>query len=155
MRHIPELVQSANEHLAVACPDLSLRVECRDGQTFSEEGITFDVIHCGAAVESVPQWMINSLAPGGKLVLPVGPTDCPQVLTVIHKKENNEVVYKELIHVLYVPLTSRDNQVHRGEEWEDTAGACQENAERFFQEKQARGSVSNLYETLTSICRRQ
>ncbi len=165
-RHIQELVDSANEHLAIACPDLNLRVICQDAQKLTIAA-KFDVVHCGAAVEEVPMWMLDALAPGGRLVVPIGPTDSPQVLTLVTKhlvahgsglhsetdseQDGSDVVqfatdrkeveyeykYKPLIDVLYVPLTSNAHQRERDQNWDEVVTDCRHNSDTIFAERQA------------------
>ncbi|KAG2442321.1 hypothetical protein HXX76_002407 [Chlamydomonas incerta] len=48
-------------------------------------GACWDAIHVGAAAEELPRELVAALAPGGRMVVPVGPHGGYQVLTVVDK----------------------------------------------------------------------
>ncbi|KAG2433517.1 hypothetical protein HYH02_012635 [Chlamydomonas schloesseri] len=49
-------------------------------------GGCWDAIHVGAAAEELPRELVAALAPGGRMVVPVGPHGGYQVLTVVDKE---------------------------------------------------------------------
>jgi len=71
----------------------------------------------GAAAPYVPEPLINQLAIGGSLVIPVGPENQNQYLMLIEKiaeaNSPNGYILKEtnLCGVRYVPLTTKDHQL--------------------------------------------
>eukprot|EP01088_Endostelium_zonatum_P021147 TRINITY_DN8164_c0_g1_i1.p1 TRINITY_DN8164_c0_g1~~TRINITY_DN8164_c0_g1_i1.p1 ORF type:complete len:268 (-),score=52.71 TRINITY_DN8164_c0_g1_i1:15-797(-) len=67
------------------------RVEVRkaDAWNFSEQSLRFDVIHIGASVEEVPDNLINLLAPGGIMIVPIGRAQ--QKLTLLKKSYKGEI----------------------------------------------------------------
>lgn len=65
----------------------------------------FDAIHVGAAADELHPLLVRALAPGGRMVIPLGPRYSTQVLTVVDKAANGDVTTHELMHVGYVPLT--------------------------------------------------
>lgn len=58
----------------------------------------------------VPPALVEQLAPGGRLIIPVGPEHGDQVLLQVDKDAAGRVSERELFGVRYVPLTSREAQ---------------------------------------------
>ena len=54
--------------------------------------------------------LIDQLAPGGRLVLPVGPRNSDQVLVQVDKTRDGKIKKTTLTGVVFVPLTSKDKQ---------------------------------------------
>ena len=50
--------------------------------------------------------LIDQLAPGGRLIMPLGQHGGNQTLTQIDKLNDGRITYTELLGVLYVPLTN-------------------------------------------------
>jgi len=69
----------------------------------------FDAILVTAAPEEVPLPLIEQLAVGGRMVIPVGAEDEVQTLQVLTKEEDGRVVGSNVIAVRFVPLT-RDEE---------------------------------------------
>lgn len=50
-----------------------ITIEKGDGRLgWTKESLMFDVIHVGAAAEKVPEALLQQLAEGGKMIIPVG-----------------------------------------------------------------------------------
>lgn len=65
----------------------------------------FDAILVTAAPEEIPQSLIDQLAPGGRLVIPVGATNAVQSLLLVRKDAEGHVSKQSVLPVGFVPLT--------------------------------------------------
>jgi protein-L-isoaspartate(D-aspartate) O-methyltransferase len=89
------------------------RVVLRAGDGFGgwPDAAPFDVIVVTAAPERVPAPLLEQLAVGGRLVIPVGPQHEVQSLTLITRKRpgNDEAAFdrRELLAVRFVPFVGR------------------------------------------------
>lgn len=83
----------------------NVTVRCGDGYAGWPEQAPFDVIIVAAAPNEVPQPLIDQLAPGGRLVIPVG--DVHQELVVIEKHEDGSIERHAYGGVRFVPMTGR------------------------------------------------
>jgi len=100
---VPELAASA----LVLLRDLGLtnvHVRLGDGHSGWPEQAPFDRIMVTAAPDEIPAPLIEQLAVGGRLVIPVGSQGGPQWMTVV-EKSGGGVVEKRTIPVQFVPLT--------------------------------------------------
>ncbi|CDW91456.1 protein-l-isoaspartate(d-aspartate) o-methyltransferase-like [Stylonychia lemnae] len=80
-----------------------------DGRLGCPEYAPYNAIHVGAASPEIPQALIEQLAPGGKMIIPVGPPDNQHI--VLASKDNYGKVHaNKLIGVRYIPLTSKEKQ---------------------------------------------
>ncbi|GIL72244.1 hypothetical protein Vretimale_285 [Volvox reticuliferus] len=116
VEHISELVD-ASHRSAGAIPwaqrmmrDDTLRLLKGDGYAGFPEWALFDAIHVGAAAPAVPPVLVAQLAPGGRLVVPVGPEGGPQQLVVLDKDMAGRVSTWNEMGVMYVPLTTEEAQ---------------------------------------------
>jgi protein-L-isoaspartate(D-aspartate) O-methyltransferase len=85
-------------------------VEVRQGDGFQgwPEHAPFDVIIVAAAPRQIPQPLIDQLAPGGRLVIPVG--DHLQYLHVVERRPDGSVHQWREIPVAFVPMTGKAQQ---------------------------------------------
>jgi protein-L-isoaspartate(D-aspartate) O-methyltransferase len=74
-----------------------------DGLVGVPERVPFDRIMVTAAAEGVPDALVQQLAPGGVMVLPLGPHSGPQQLVKVTKGEQG-INQEDLIGVRFVPL---------------------------------------------------
>src|SRR5262249_6688436 len=75
-----------------------------DGCLGWPEAAPFDAILISAAIESVPQPLFDQLAPGGRLVAPVGQEGCVQWLTLYEKSVNDQLQRRVLLPVRFIPM---------------------------------------------------
>ena len=101
---IPSLADTAAKVLTELGYD-NVSVKVGDGYQGWPECGPFDAIIVTAALEHVPPPLIEQLKVGGRLVMPLGPTDAPQQLTVIEKIAPGETRMRSIILVNFVPFT--------------------------------------------------
>jgi protein-L-isoaspartate(D-aspartate) O-methyltransferase len=101
---IPELAGRASSTL----DELGYEVEVKqaDGYFGWPEHAPFDGIMVTAAPDHMPQPLIQQLAEGGKLVIPVGAPGSYQTLWRVTKR-NGEVVSENITDVVFVPLVRK------------------------------------------------
>jgi protein-L-isoaspartate(D-aspartate) O-methyltransferase len=101
---IAALAEAARERLAkLGYPNV--RVEIGDGSGGFSGPSPFDAILVSAAAPAVPQPLVDQLAEGGRLVIPVGKADRQQLLRVV--KSEGRIFERELFACRYVPLVGR------------------------------------------------
>ncbi|KAH8359916.1 hypothetical protein KR093_009511 [Drosophila rubida] len=76
-----------------------------DGRKGHTAQAPYDAIHVGAAAPETPTELINQLANGGRLIVPVGPEGGSQYMQQYDKDANGKVHMTRLMGVMYVPLT--------------------------------------------------
>jgi protein-L-isoaspartate(D-aspartate) O-methyltransferase len=101
---VESLAKTAAERLA-RLGILNVSVHCADGVMGYPEGAPYDVIVVAAAPEHVPRALLEQLAPGGRLVIPVG-SQGPQGqdLLLIEKREDGSTLQRMVIPVRFVPM---------------------------------------------------
>lgn len=81
----------------------NIQVRHGDGYAGWKEEAPFDVIVVAAAPDHIPPALIDQLAPGGKLVIPVG--DFWQTLVVVEKNQDGTIDRRNIAPVRFVPMT--------------------------------------------------
>jgi protein-L-isoaspartate(D-aspartate) O-methyltransferase len=101
---IPQLAQQASERLARLGYG---NVACRrcDGYEGWPEQAPFDGILVTAAAPSIPPPLVEQLAAGARMVIPVGPVYGHQELKVVEKGQDGSVRTTDVLGVAFVPLT--------------------------------------------------
>jgi len=105
---VPELAAAATGRLR----NLGLtnvHVRLGDGYSGWPEQAPFDRMMVTAAPDEIPNPLVEQLAVGGRLVIPVGSQGGPQWMTVVEKTSSG-VLEKRTIPVQFVPLTRDPKQ---------------------------------------------
>ena len=100
---LPELAASARKRLE----DLgyaNITVRAGDGYRGWPEHAPFDAIIVTAAPEEIPEPLLEQLKPGGRMVIPVGPTYAVQSLLLVEKDAEGVVRQRNVMPVRFVPL---------------------------------------------------
>ena len=101
---IPALAEAAANVLReLGYDNVSVRVG--DGYNGWPECSPFDAVIVTAALGHVPPPLIDQLKVGGQLVIPLGPADAPQQLTVVEKIGPSQTRMRSVILVHFVPFT--------------------------------------------------
>jgi protein-L-isoaspartate(D-aspartate) O-methyltransferase len=104
---VPELATGARQRLA----DLGyggITVRAGDGYYGWPGHEPFDAIVVTAAASHIPPPLEEQLAPGGRMVIPVGPPLRVQSLMLVEKLPDGSVRRRNLLPVRFVPLTRDD-----------------------------------------------
>ncbi|MCS6878270.1 MAG: protein-L-isoaspartate O-methyltransferase [Geminicoccaceae bacterium] len=100
---LPELAEIARRLLSELAPGrVALRVG--DGYDGWPERAPFDAIIVKEAVDHLPPPLLAQLAPDGRLVLPLGPADGVQYLTVVRKTRDGRLETRRLLPVRFAPF---------------------------------------------------
>ena len=98
-----ELARSAAKRLN-AIDYKNIHVRDGDGYYGWESEAPFDAIIVTAAADHIPPPLIEQLAPGGRLVIPLGGPFSVQQLILVTKDRKGKVMEKPIIPVRFVPL---------------------------------------------------
>lgn len=104
---LPALAQFARKNVQSAAADLLernvLSLHCYNGWHGLPGEAPFHFIFVGAAVTSPPQALLDQLADGGQLVVPVDDPRGGQTLTSVTRR-GSSFVHRKLMPVCFVPL---------------------------------------------------
>jgi len=99
---VPELARASGERLRrLGYGNVSVKEG--DGYRGWSEHAPFDAIIVTAAPDRIPQPLLDQLAPGGRMVIPVG--SFFQELKVLSKDKNGKISEKDILPVRFVPMT--------------------------------------------------
>ncbi len=104
---VPELAARAREVLVDELHVSNVRLRTGDGSLGWPEEAPFDRIIVTAAAPEVPPALVAQLAPGGRMILPVGASPEAQVLRVVDRGNDGVTAEADLLPVRFVPLTHR------------------------------------------------
>jgi len=99
---LPDLARSAAAKLRELHYD-NVTVKEGDGYRGWPEHAPFDGIIVTAAPARIPQPLLDQLAPGGRMVIPVG--SFFQELKVLSKDKSGKITEKDILPVRFVPMT--------------------------------------------------
>ncbi|MDX1660197.1 MAG: protein-L-isoaspartate(D-aspartate) O-methyltransferase [Gemmatimonadota bacterium] len=101
---VPELAATAERRLE-RLGYTNVLAKQGDGYFGWPEHAPFDAIVVTAAAGHVPPPLVDQLAPGGRMVIPVGGPFQTQHLVLVEKEDDGSVTTRSLMPVRFVPLT--------------------------------------------------
>jgi len=116
---IPALAESAHKRLE-SLGYTKVHCQQKDGYYGWPEHSPFDTIIVTAAPDHVPPPLLDQLAAGGRMIIPVGPPGGYQTLWKFVKEPDGELRAFNMGGVAFVPLTGSGAEEHHGEgghEW--------------------------------------
>jgi protein-L-isoaspartate(D-aspartate) O-methyltransferase len=102
IERIEELAMTAKANLARSGHDDVVQVLIGDGSKGLPEEAPFDRISVAAAAPDVPEPLIEQLADGGMLLVPVGGALSQELMMI--RKVGGKVIKKNVCGVMFVPL---------------------------------------------------
>jgi len=100
---VPELARDAGERLK-ALGIANAEVKHGDGYLGWPEHAPFDAIIVTAAAPQLPQALVDQLAPGGRMVIPLGPRGGDQELVLLRKEKDGSLDRRSVLPVAFVPM---------------------------------------------------
>ncbi len=101
---VPELGRRAARTLA-AGGYANVETRIGDGYYGWPEAAPFDAIVVTAAAGQIPPPLVGQLAPGGRMVIPVGGPFSAQSLMLVEKRPDGGVAARQILPVQFVPFT--------------------------------------------------
>ena len=102
---VPELAERARALLLGRLGFANVRLRTGDGALGWPEAAPFDRVIVTAAAPAIPPALLAQLAPGGRMILPVGPSPEAQVLRLVERGRDGATLVTDLLGVRFVPLT--------------------------------------------------
>lgn len=106
---VPDLADAASARLNRLGVS-NVTVHLGDGWQGWPDGAPYDAILVTAAAETMPPALIEQLAPGGRIIIPIGPRTGPQILVVGAKTRDGKFRTANTLPVAFVPLVQRDER---------------------------------------------
>lgn len=106
---VEPLGKSAAETLA-ALGYRNVNTRIGDGYRGWEEAAPFDAIIVTCSPDAIPKPLIDQLADGGRMIIPVGPQGEPQQLVLL-RKAGDRIEQKKVLPVVFVPMTGEAEKV--------------------------------------------
>ena len=103
-----EIIEELGEQAAARLSRLgydNVTTRIGDGYYGWEEHAPFDAIVVTAAASHVPPPLVEQLKPGGRMVIPVGSRFLTQQLVLIEKDPGGQLITRQILPVMFVPLT--------------------------------------------------
>lgn len=107
-------IERQSELVPIACERMNrlgyrnVRIIEGDGTRGCPEEAPFDAILAAASGSHVPKPLIEELAPGGRLVMPVGDPSWVQELVKVTKRQDGSLKHENLGGVRFVPLIGEE-----------------------------------------------
>jgi protein-L-isoaspartate(D-aspartate) O-methyltransferase len=102
-----EVIEPLADHAARLLKDLgygNVDVLAGDGYYGWSEHAPYDAIVVKEAIDHLPQPLLNQLKRGGRMVIPLGPANGPQFLTLVRKDEAGKLHEERIMPVRFSPL---------------------------------------------------
>ena len=107
VERVPELGEAAARRLqSLGYHNIETRIG--DGYAGWPEHAPYDGIIVTAAAPFIPPALVEQLAPGGRLVIPVGEMYGHQELLLVQKDADGTLHQKDILGVAFVPLVGRE-----------------------------------------------
>jgi protein-L-isoaspartate(D-aspartate) O-methyltransferase len=104
VERIPELAEAARALLVDGLGLGNVRLRVGDGGLGWPEAAPFERIVVTAAAAGIPEALLAQLAPGGRLVIPVGSHQGFQWLRTVDRDEQGALRERDVVPVRFVPL---------------------------------------------------
>lgn len=115
IEHIKELAELSTTNISKSHKNLLdkdiIKIYEGDGRKGVKEFAPYNAINVGAVASQPPQEIIDQLAPGGRLVMPLGSNNHDQFIYIIDKDKNGKLTGFKSLSVKYVPLGDKEDQL--------------------------------------------
>ena len=107
IERLQQLVEVARERLGRLGYD-NVEIVEGDGTRGWRDGAPYDAILAAASGSHVPRPLVEQLAPGGRIVMPVGDPGAVQELIKVIKTEDGTLTQQDICAVRFVPLIGEE-----------------------------------------------